>query len=51
VREKNLTAKNAKYAEVAKECEAEETQNPKFETNPNDQKHKIQNNLVSNFDR
>jgi len=50
VREKNFTAKNAKYAEVAKECGAEETRNSKFETNPNDQKQKIQNNLVSDFE-
>jgi hypothetical protein len=45
---------NAKHAEVAKECEAEETRNskeaPRIETNPNDQKHKIQNNLVSDFE-
>jgi len=27
-----------------------ETQNPKFQTNPNDQNHKIPNNLVLDFD-
>jgi len=27
-----------------------EVRNPKFETNPNEQKHKIQNNLVSDFE-